>query len=106
MIEFQFFDGCPNCDDTLRNLHEAMMEQQIATDYLKVTEIPDVESAKRTNFQGSPTILLNGKDLITGQPPAGYTYSCRVYEFDGEQTGLIPKDFIAAKLKDIAPGSQ
>jgi len=99
MIEFQFFDGCPNADDTLQNLREAMMEQHITTDHLKVTEIPDIESAKRLNFQGSPTILVQGKDITTGELPTGFSYSCRIYMFEGEQTGCIPKEIIAAKLE-------
>jgi hypothetical protein len=51
MIEFQFFEGCPNADNTLQNLREAMVEQHISKDHLKITEIPDIGSAKRLNFQ-------------------------------------------------------
>ena len=101
MIEFQFFDGCPNADDTLQNLREAMMELHITTDHLKVTEIPDIESAKRVNFQGSPTILVNGKDIYTDEVPVGFSYSCRIYMFNGEQAGCIPKEIIAAKLRNF-----
>jgi hypothetical protein len=49
-------------------------------------------------IQGSPTILVNGKDIYTGEESVGFNYACRIYEFDGEQTGVIPKEFIRAKL--------
>ncbi len=101
MIEFQFFDGCPNADNTLQNLHEAMVEQGITRDHLKITEVPNIESAKRFNFQGSPTILVNGKDLYTDEEPVDFSYSCRIYKFNGEQTGCIPKKIIVAKLKKL-----
>jgi hypothetical protein len=101
MIEFQFFDGCPNADDTLQNLREVMMEQHMNRDHLRITVIPDIESAKRFNFQGSLTILLDGKDITTGEWPSGFSYSCRIYFIDGEQTGYIPKKIIAAKLKNF-----
>jgi hypothetical protein len=101
MIEFQFFDGCPNADNTLKNLCEAMVEQHITRDHLKITEIPDIESAKMVDFQGSPTILVNGKDLYTDEEPVDFSYSCRIYMFNGEQTGCIPKEIIAAKLNNF-----
>ena len=101
MIEFQFFDGCPNADNTLQNLRITMGEQGITKDHLKLTEVPNIESAKRVNFQGSPTILVNGKDIYTDELPIGFSYSCRIYIFEGEQTGCIPKEFIATKLKNF-----
>ena len=99
MIEFQFFDGCPNADSTLQNLREVMKEQVISENHLKMTEVVNLESAKSLNFQGSPTILLNGKDIYTGEGPTDFSYACRIYQFDGEQTGVIPKVFIKSKLE-------
>lgn len=98
LIEFQFFDGCPNADDTLQNLRELMAEMSISEDQLKFTEVPDLESAKTLNFQGSTSILVNGRDIYTGEEPNEFSYACRIYQFDGEQTGVIPKEFIRAKL--------
>ena len=63
-----------------------------------ITEVPDMESAQRMNFQGSPYILVNRKDIYTETEPAGFSYACRLYEFDGKQTGVIPKGFIREKL--------
>ena len=97
-IEFQFFSGCPNADETLANLREVMTEHGINSNILKLTEVPDLESAENLNFQGSPTILLDGKDVYTGDEPKGYSYSCRVYTFGECQTGVIPKDYIKEKL--------
>lgn len=100
MIEFQFFLGCPNADKTLQNLREAMVELRITDDNLVITEVPDMESTERMNFQGSPTILINGNDINTGEEPEGFSYVCRLYEFDGERTGVIPKEFIREKLAE------
>ena len=97
-IEFQFFNGCPNADSTLENLREVMSELDINSKILKLTEVPDLESAENLNFQGSPTILLDGKDVYTGGEPKSYSYSCRIYTFGDSQTGVIPKDYIKEKL--------
>jgi hypothetical protein len=53
-------------------------------------------------FQGSPSILVDGVDIYTGVKPEGFSYSCRVYEFDGKQTGVIPREFIRAKKEGYA----
>ena len=99
MIEFQFFNGCPNADVTLENLRAVMLEMSIPESQLKISVVPDIDTAKRLNFQGSPSILVNRKDTYTGEEPTGFSYACRLYEFDGEQTGVIPKEFIWEKLK-------
>ncbi len=98
MIEFQFFNGCPNADKTLQNLREVMAELGITDDHLVITEVPDMESTQLMKFQGSPSILVNRKDIYMGMEPTNFSYACRIYDFDGKQTGVIPKAFIRKKL--------
>jgi hypothetical protein len=54
---------------------------------LKIYVVPDIDTAKRLNFQGSPSILVNRKDIFTGQEPMDFSYTCRLYEFDGKRIG-------------------
>ena len=98
MIEFQYFEGCPNADRTLENLVEVIKELNLSQSEIQVQEIPDLEAARTRNFQGSPTILMNGMDIYTDLPPVGYNYSCRIYMFGKKQTGVIPKGFIKKKI--------
>jgi len=98
MIEFQYFKGCPHAKDTLQNLHKVMAEVGIGKNDLQITDVPDAEYAQKITFQGSPTILINGADIYTGVKPLAFSYSCRVYEFDGHHTGVIPEELIRAKL--------
>ena len=99
MIEFQYFSGCPNAKATLANLRKTLTELEVPDSALRITEVPDIESAKETRFQGSPTILVDGVDIYTGSKPVGYNYSCRVYSFDGRHTGIIPRSFIKQRLR-------
>jgi hypothetical protein len=98
MIEFQFFADCPHAGETLQNLRDVMSELGITGDQLIILEVPDIATSRRMQFQGSPTILVKGKDIYTGEKPTGFNYSCRLYEFDGEKTEAIPKYFIRDKL--------
>jgi hypothetical protein len=93
MIEFQYFDGCPNAAETLENL-KGLMAQGLIKESLYITEIKGIEEAEGVKFQGSPTILLDGKDIYTGKEPKGYNYTCRIYTFDGEQTGVLSAERI------------
>jgi hypothetical protein len=101
MIEFQFFNGCPNADVTLENLRAVMRELEIPESQLKISVVPDLDTAKRLGFQGSPSILVNRKDIYTGEEPTGFSYACRLYEFDGKQTGIIPARFIKEKVRKL-----
>ena len=101
MIEFQYFEGCPHSEKTLENLRELADEGFIDKDELRLVEVPDAESAEKLNFQGSPTILCNGRDIYTRTPPDSPSFSCRVYQIDGEQTGVLSKGFIKLRLEQM-----
>ena len=97
-IEFQYFDGCPNSDQTLANLNELIDEGLISQNEVVISKVPDLASAEKFNFQGSPTILINGIDIYTERVPSGYNYTCRIYKFDNKTTGIIPKHIIKEKV--------
>jgi hypothetical protein len=99
MIEFQYFNGCPHATKTLQNLREVLAEMGIGENELHIIDVPSPESAQKMKFQGSPSILVDGVDIYTGAEPEGFSYSCRVYEFDGGRTGVIPREFIRRKLE-------
>jgi len=101
MIEFQYFDGCPNAVETLNNL-KALVDNNILTyDKIKIVEIKNVEDAERLNFQGSPTILMDGIDIYTEAKPVSFAYTCRVYIVDNVRTGVLSKKFISEKIEKL-----
>ena len=100
MIDFQYFDGCPNAGDTWNNLEMLIREGLIRRESVRRIEVPDMESAEKHQFQGSPTILIDGVDIYSGSKPEGVHYTCRIFTFDGVQTGVIPKEFIRQKLHE------
>ncbi len=101
MVEFQFFEGCPNSDCTFKNLMELVDEQVISKKELVITKIKDPEQSEKYHFQGSPTILINGRDICTGTIPKGSSYSCRTYVFDEIRTGIIGKEYIRQKYDEF-----
>jgi len=100
MLEFQYFEGCPNANETLDNL-KALLDEGIIPGNLKITEIKDISEAEVLNFQGSPTVLFDGKDIYTGSAPSSYNYTCRVYRIEGKQTGVMSKEFMTKRIKKM-----
>jgi hypothetical protein len=98
MIEFQYFKGCPNADETLKNLI-ALKDEGFISEEIKIVNVESPEKAKELNFQGSPTILYNGYDIYTMEKPEGFAYNCRVYFINSFPTGVLPKEFIKERIK-------
>ena len=98
MITFQYFDECPNARKTLDNLLSVKEELGIPDSSIELVEVPDPAQAEEHRFQGSPTILVEGRDITTRETPSGFSYTCRVYSFEGQPSGVIPKHIIRAQL--------
>jgi thioredoxin family protein len=99
MISFQYFDGCPNATATLQNLRNVGAELGIPADQINVVQVDDPDEADRLGFAGSPSVLLDGVDIYTGEKPEVASFSCRVFTFGDEQTGVIPEWFLRDKLR-------
>jgi len=104
MVEFQFFKDCPNSQKTLENLMHLVHERALKKSEVKITEIVRPEEAELRNFQGSPTILVNGIDIYTGVVPTSSRFSCRTYVIDGKRTGTLGSDFIKERLAEFHSG--
>ena len=101
MIIYQFFEGCPNADETYANLMHLVNEGVITPSEIEIIKVDTAAEAEEKNFQGSPTILVNGKDIYTEKAPEGFAYTCRVYTLEGRQTGVLPKEYILEKINRL-----
>lgn len=101
MIEYQYFNGCPNSEKTLINLKELVNEGFISESDLFIIAAPNLEVSERVNFQGSPTILCDRVDIYTEEIPTDFNYTCRVYDFDGERTGILSKEYIKKQIAKL-----
>lgn len=73
-----YFDGCPNWQVTDANL--ARLADEFGFE-LERCQVETDEDAQRLQFRGSPTVLIDGRDVFaTGDEPIGL--SCRMYRTD------------------------
>ena len=77
-VTLLFFDGCPNWQVT--NAHLESMAVEFGFDFDR-RHVVRGEDAQRLKFHGSPTVLIDGRDVFTnGDEPLGL--SCRTYQTD------------------------
>ena len=77
-VQFLAFSGCPLAEPAKENLKKALAGT--ATEFEEI-DLLDPDCPKDLPGWGSPTILVNGKD-VTGQKK-GNSVSCRIYNTPG-----------------------
>lgn len=94
-VDLLFFPECPNVGvarDQLRRAFAAVGLPPAWNEH----DISAADAPKDLRVCGSPTILVNGRD-VTGDTPTGGA-ACRIYAASGER-GAPPLDAIAAALR-------
>ena len=82
-IELVYEKTCPNIEAARLQLLRAFAEVGITARWQE-WEVSSPEAPSHVHGYGSPTILVNGRDVI-GDSAEGDDYCCRIYS-DGEHT--------------------
>jgi hypothetical protein len=96
-IELLWWEGCPSHPQALAELRQILSDEGIDPETVERREITTDEQAEREGFPGSPTILIEGRDVVpTEGVPSGLT--CRLYRLrDGRPSPTpAPEDVRAA----------
>jgi hypothetical protein len=95
-VELLFWEGCPSHPQALTSLREQMAALGLDPAGVEIREIESDEQAASERFAGSPTIRIDGVDVVdTGdQPPA---LTCRIYR---RRDGRISPTPDPADLRD------
>lgn len=77
-IELLFWEGCPSHPKALSDLRAAMIDSGLDPEMIVLREVRTDSDAQREHFIGSPTILIDGVDIVpvNGEP---FGLTCRVY---------------------------
>lgn len=97
-VELVYFKGCPHVEDAREQLLRAIAEAGLDKKWTEWDRDDPSCPASLKGF-GSPTILVDGKD-VTGAAPTGDGASCRSYiDEHGHVSGAPPLSSILAALK-------
>lgn len=78
LVEFLFWAGCPSHPAALADLRAAMRERGLDPGAVVIREVATEAGAAGERFAGSPTIRVNGRDVVDpGDEPIGL--ACRIY---------------------------
>ena len=88
-VELLWWDGCPSHPEALEELTRILREEGIEADVARV-EIADDEQARRERFPGSPTIRIDGDDIVPPGEGEPYSLTCRVYRTRDGRVSPIP----------------
>ena len=77
-VELLWWDGCPSHPDALADLERILTEEGIEAHVQRI-EIESDEQAREERFPGSPTIRIDGADILPPGDGEPYSLTCRVY---------------------------
>jgi len=88
-VELLFWDGCPSHPRALADLRSALADVGLDRDAIEVREVPDDAAAERERFTGSPTIRIDGQDVVDpGDEPV--MLACRIYHRRDGRISPVP----------------
>lgn len=88
-VTFLYYEDCPSHDAALDRLRQVMTEEGVKAE-IEVVKVETEEQAQRLRFVGSPTILINGKDIDPPPPDALYALTCRAYRLEDDRISPLP----------------
>jgi len=95
-IEILYFRDCPNYSKSIEQIKNALKELNISVP-LKLTEVTK-ENFKDYSFYGSPTILVNKRDI---EGRISKLFGCRIYNYNNKNFGYPPKNILINKLLSV-----
>ncbi len=98
-IEIQYFNGCPNSETTLNMVKKFVIESKLQIKFSEVL-IETQSAAEEYKFRGSPTILINGKDIDGLEESKTPSLSCRYYK-SGLPTKEDLEKFVNSLIKNM-----
>lgn len=87
-VELIYEKTCPNIKAAREQLIKAFVETGM-TPHWQEWEVSSPDSPSHVHGYGSPTVLINKKD-VSGEIPEGDDYCCRVYHHNAEGNKGIP----------------
>ena len=88
-VELFWWDGCPSHPEALAELRQILREEGVDADVTRI-EVTDDEQARRERFPGSPTIRIDGVDILPPGESEPYSLTCRIYRLRDGRVSPVP----------------
>jgi hypothetical protein len=88
-IELLYWDGCPSYPEALELLENVLAQSGVDAQ-VEVHEVLSHEEAQALRFPGSPTILVDGRDVDQAGAGGEPSLSCRIYRLPDGRVSPVP----------------
>jgi hypothetical protein len=88
-VELLFWAGCPSHPEALEQLRRILREEGVAS-AVELVEVTSDEQAQRDRFPGSPTVRVDGEDVVTPPDTEPFSLTCRVYRTRDGRISPVP----------------
>jgi hypothetical protein len=94
-VDLQYIPDCPNVAKLRDNVMQAVRGIEDKVD-ISETVVMDEGAAAQVMFRGSPTLLINGEDVLGMPVPVAPAPACRIYP-----NGLPVPALIRMKIDNV-----
>jgi hypothetical protein len=101
-VQVVYFDGCPSWHAAAERMRHALDATGHAAVVVELVEVSSPEDAVALRFAGSPTLLVDGKDLFPGAAPIA-AMACRLYAGPSGFSDAPTLDALSAALRGLPP---
>jgi len=99
-VELLWWEGCPSYPEAIAELRELMRAEGLDPNALELREVTTDEDAERERFPGSPTIRVDGEDVVPPGAGEPHSLTCRVYRLrDGRYSPTPDPAHVRAALR-------
>ena len=106
-VELLWWEGCPSTQRALEAVCAALTELGLSGVQVHTREIETDGDAQAAGFVGSPTILIDGEDIVPAAAEEQIGLSCRVYHRrDGRVSPIPDPDDLREALERAARRAQ
>ena len=77
-VELLWWEGCPSTSEALDDLRRVLDDEGAAAE-IQLVEVETDDQARAERFPGSPTIRIDGQDVLPPGESEPFSLTCRVY---------------------------
>jgi hypothetical protein len=88
-VELLWWDGCPSYPEALTELERILREEDVHAD-VQLVEVTSDEQARQERFPGSPTVRIDGADVVPPGDGEPFSLTCRVYRTRDGRISPVP----------------
>ena len=89
-VELLWWDGCPSHTEALEQLRQVLDGEGLDAEAVELVEVVSDAQSERERFFGSPTIRIDGEDVVPPAEGDPVGLSCRVYRLRDGRPSPVP----------------